>query len=67
MQELELMKTMSTSLTRPDNRLTAFRITDELKNLAFQSIMAYAIKKNVKPEDFSKFEKYWHFLICCSK
>jgi hypothetical protein len=32
-----------------------FRISSSLKGLAFQSIMNYAIQKNIKPENFSEY------------
>ena len=37
------------------DKAVLFRISNSLKGLAFQSIMANAIKKNVKPENFSEY------------
>ena len=33
----------------------AFRISEALRNLANQSIISYALKKNGKPESFSEY------------
>ena len=37
------------------SKQTAFRIPESLKSLAYQSIMWYAIRKNIKPENFSEY------------